>query len=71
MEKKRKGAPVGNSNAYKGDNISFDINLIRELRSSHSWNYISKELGIPRTTLMREVKRCLEYGKSLGYEMEL
>ncbi len=61
----------GNKNAYKGDNISLDMNRVCELRETLSWEKISQELGIPRTTLMRRVKQWLEHEKSLGYEIEI
>lgn len=66
---KRKGL-LGNKNAYKGE-YSIDYMQVVMLRESLSWEKISQELGIPRTTLMRKLKEWMEYDKSLGYEIEL
>ncbi len=66
-----KNGYYGNKNAYKGKYVSFDMEHICKLRETLSWEKISQELGIPRTTLMRGVKQWMEHEKTLGYEVEL
>jgi len=61
---------LGNKNAYKGE-YSIDYMRVVMLRDTLSWEKISQKLGIPRTTLMRGLKQWMEYGKTLGYEIEL
>ena len=71
MENVRKNGYFGNKNAYKGEYVSFDMGRVCKLRETLSWEKISQELGIPRTTLMCKVKQWIEHEKSLGYEIEL
>jgi len=61
---------LGNKNAYKGEYFIDYIQVVM-LRETLSWEKISQELGIPRTTLMRGLKQWIEYGNTLGYEVEL
>ena len=70
MENVRDNRYIGNKNAYKGE-YSIDYMQVVMLRGTLSWEKISQEMGIPKTTLIRKIKQWIDHGKSLGYTIEL